>query len=117
MKRWLCCLLTVAAFAVLAQDLPTIRVTTRLVEVTVVALGARGPVPDLRKDDFRVFENGVERPIAFFSVNTVQPPPKRLAPDPPNTFTNRLEQPRRRRHKQWQQPDPTRTAAPTLPAG
>ncbi|MEP6708073.1 MAG: VWA domain-containing protein [Pyrinomonadaceae bacterium] len=44
-----------------------IRVNTALVSVPVSVLDRQGRfVPNLRKEDFSVFENGVEQPIAYF---------------------------------------------------
>ena len=77
--------------AAAAAQTPTVRVTTRLVDVSVIARDANGPVADLAADDFAVFDNGAERKIAFFSVHKVEPPPKRLAPPNPNIFTNRSD--------------------------
>ena len=51
----------------------------------------RGPVADLGKDDFKLLEDGKERKISFFSVNsarTLAKPGKPLARD---VFTNRAE--------------------------
>jgi VWFA-related protein len=77
--------------AAAAAQTPTVRVTTRLVDVSVIARDAKGPVADLAADDFAVFDNGVERKIAFFSIQKVEPPPKRLAPPSPHVFTNRAD--------------------------
>jgi VWFA-related protein len=72
---------------------PVIRVTTRLVDVSVIARDAKGPAAGLTKEDFKVFDNGVERPIAFFSVNSVRPPAEApVKALPPNVFTNRAEE-------------------------
>src|SRR5207253_9577733 len=44
-----------------------IRVNTALVSVPVSVLDRQGRfVPNLRKEDFSVFENGIEQPIAYF---------------------------------------------------
>ena len=67
-------------FVAAAQtDAPVIRVTTRLVDVSVVARSAKGAVADLKADDFMVFDNGVERKIAFFSVQSVTTAPRPAA--------------------------------------
>jgi VWFA-related protein len=52
-------------------EIPSIRVSTHVVEVNVIVRDRSGPVADLVKSDFRVLENGKEKPIAFFSVNSV----------------------------------------------
>lgn len=85
-----------AAVALLAQappanQVPTIRVTTRLVEVNVIARDKNGPVRGLTKDDFIVLENGKQKAIAFFSVNSLDALRKPPAPLPPNVFTNRVD--------------------------
>jgi VWFA-related protein len=49
-------------------QVPLIRTTTRLVQLNVVALDKQNhPVTDLTKEDFRVFDNGVEQQIAHFT--------------------------------------------------
>lgn len=51
---------------------PVIRSTTQLVQVTVVASGPRGATAiDLKREDFRVAEQGVYRPISVFVRNWV----------------------------------------------
>jgi VWFA-related protein len=58
----------------LAQSGVVIRSTTRLVEVHVVAEDDRGnPVADLRKEDFRIFDERKERPLALFTVEGAVP--------------------------------------------
>jgi VWFA-related protein len=84
--RSIACLLLAAA-SVAAQ--PTIRVTTRLVDVNVIATDGKAPVTGLGQSDFTVLDNGVAREIAFFSVQSV-----RAATAPaarPNVFTNRAD--------------------------
>jgi VWFA-related protein len=70
-----------------------IRVTTRLVEVSVVARDKDGPVRDLTKADFSIVEKGKDHPIAFFSMHTagapVAPGATAAAKLPPNVFANR----------------------------
>jgi VWFA-related protein len=49
----------------------TIRATTRLVEITVVAQGKHGvPVRDLLRENFKVFDEGKPQRISFFSLTT-----------------------------------------------
>jgi VWFA-related protein len=84
-------LLCAISLPLLISAQPTIRVTTRLVDVSVIVRDGKGPVSDLRKDDFKVFDNGVERPIAFFVVNSTRAPAKPPIPRAPNVFTNRAE--------------------------
>jgi VWFA-related protein len=70
---------------------PLIRVTTRLVEVNAIVRDRNGPVKDLTKDDFTLFEKGKEQKISFFSVSSVRATQKPAEPLPPNVFTNRPE--------------------------
>jgi VWFA-related protein len=76
----------------MASAQPVIRVTTRLVDVSVIARDGKGPVADLRQADFKVFDNGVARPIAFFAVNSTLPGVSPAPPLPPNVYSNRAEQ-------------------------
>jgi hypothetical protein len=63
-------LLIVSASAVIAQevDVPTVRTTTRLVQLNVVVLDKQGhPVRGLSLDDFQVFDNDARQKIVHFS--------------------------------------------------
>src|SRR5258708_1970127 len=76
----------------LAQDAqsPTIKVTTRLVQVSVVVHDKKGqPVPDLTKGDFALLDRGKEQTISVFKVASTNQVVPRLSL-PPNIFTNRL---------------------------
>ena len=45
-----------------------VRVETTLVGVPVIVLDREGRfVPDLKREDFHVYEDGVEQPIAYFA--------------------------------------------------
>ena len=49
------------------QQPPTFRATTTLVEVSVVALDAKGdPVTDLKKEEIALTDKGREKELAFF---------------------------------------------------
>src|SRR5260370_3517227 len=79
----------------LAQDAqsPTIKVTTRLVQVSVVVHDKKGqPVPDLTKGDFALLDRGKEQTISVFKVESTNQVVPRLSL-PPNIFTNRMASP------------------------
>ncbi len=84
--------LTAQSVAQTHPDQTVIRTTTRLVTVNVVVRDKNGPVPDLGKGDFAVFDRGKRQTISLFTVDTSgttipgQPP---IAE--PNLFTNVLE--------------------------
>src|SRR5579864_1152488 len=87
------CRLLPAAFALLpvfSQNQPTIRVTTRLVQVSVVVHDKKGPVADLKKENFSLFDRGKEQKIAVFAVDSIDAPPKAWPAVPPNLFSNRM---------------------------
>jgi len=94
-----CCLklaacLLLPALTLLAQDQPqpTIRVTTRLVQVNVVVHDKKGePVSDLKKEDFTIFDKGKEQKVAVFTVDSINAPPKTWPALPPNIFSNRVQ--------------------------
>ena len=57
-----------------------IKVDTDLVPLDVVATDAKGRlVRDLKKEDFKLFEDGVERPIASFNVEQIEGSPRPVA--------------------------------------
>jgi VWFA-related protein len=75
------------------QQPPTVRVTTRLVQVSVVAHDKKGnPVADLRREDFTLLDEGHLQTIQLFSIETNDPPFTPPAALAPNTFTNRFGQ-------------------------
>jgi len=70
----------------------TLKVTTRLVDVSLVAEDKKGhPVDGLKADDIEVFDNGRRQEIKFFnSVESVSPDPGNTpAASPEVTFSNR----------------------------
>ena len=78
------------ASLLLAQE-PVIRVNTRLIQVNVVVHDKNGPVANLTKEDFTVFDKGAPQRIAVFNVYktaAANAPGKQL---PPGLFTNRLD--------------------------
>jgi VWFA-related protein len=77
------------------QAPPALRVTTRLVQVNVIAQHGDGkPVTDLTKDDFVLYDKGQPQPISFFSVEMSRTPvtPGSVPTEPKNVYSNRLEQ-------------------------
>lgn len=57
-----------------------IKIDTDLVPVNVTVTDARGRlVRDLKKEDFKLFEDGVERPIASFNVESISGAPRPVA--------------------------------------
>ena len=53
------------------QPATVIRVTTRLVQVSLVAHDKKGqPVADLKKEDFTLYDKGQEQKISMFSMDT-----------------------------------------------
>lgn len=58
-------------FALQAQE--TLRTTTQLVEIDTIATDSHGkPVTDLKVEDFKLLEDGKERPLSHFSFETIQ---------------------------------------------
>jgi len=75
------------------QPPPAIRATTRLVQVSVVVHDKHGnPVSDLTKDDFVLLDEKQLQEIRIFSVETNDLPPHPPAPQPPDTYTNRIQE-------------------------
>ena len=68
---------------------PTFRVSTRLVEVSVVVHDSHGePVSDLKKEDFTITERGKPQPISFFAMASADKAAAPLAKLPPHIFSN-----------------------------
>jgi len=71
---------------------PSVRVSTRLVQISVVVKDKKGnPVTDLTKDDFTLLDENKPQAISVFSEQTTQLAPTAAQPLPVNTFTNRFE--------------------------
>ncbi|HKF52571.1 MAG TPA: VWA domain-containing protein [Candidatus Acidoferrales bacterium] len=68
---------------------PQIRVSTRLVEISVIVRDKNGPVSNLTKDDFTVFDRGKPQQIGIFMADAAaaaqQPPQQSL---PHNEFSD-----------------------------
>src|SRR5437588_166212 len=87
-----CFLLPIIILIAQDQNQPTIRVTTRLVQVNVVVHDKKGePVSDLKKEDFTIFEKGKEQKLAVFAVDSITAPTKAWPALPPNIFSNRVK--------------------------
>ena len=73
-----CLLFCVAAGLLIAQEpAPTIKVSSRLIEVTVVVHDRKGdPVTDLTRDDFTIYDKGQKQQIRYFSKEGDDPPPE-----------------------------------------
>lgn len=70
---------------------PTLTIHARNVVENVVVMDRSGhAVPNLRKQDFQVFENGKQQAITFFESNSAATEPVVSSPAalPPDTFTN-----------------------------
>jgi len=86
-----CLLLPTIGLFAQDQNNPTIRVTTRLVQVNVVVHKKGEPVSDLKKEDFTILEKGKPQKVAVFAVDSIDAPPKAWPALPPNIFSNRLQ--------------------------
>jgi VWFA-related protein len=77
------------------QQAPPLRVTTRLVQVSVLVHDEHGePLTGLTKDDFELLDQGRPQAITQFSVDSIQPAPSAPpTPPSPNVFSNRTDQP------------------------
>lgn len=64
----------------IAQEQPTFRAGTTLVEVSAIVTRDGAPVTDLRRDEVRLLDNGVEQPLVAFEyvdLTKVEGPAKR----------------------------------------
>jgi VWFA-related protein len=81
-------LVAIAASAQNAPQTPPISVSTRLVQVGVIARDKNGAVADLTKDDFVVLDRGNPQKISVFSVESSESAPHPARPLPQNTFSD-----------------------------
>ncbi|HEY3837771.1 MAG TPA: VWA domain-containing protein [Bryobacteraceae bacterium] len=72
-------------------SMPTFRSNTHLVQVNVIVRQHGKPVSDLKKEDFRLYDNGKQQPLSVFSVEAsngaLPASPVKL---PPGVYTNKL---------------------------
>src|SRR5260370_32230838 len=73
------------------QESGTIRVSTRLVQISVTVHDKNGPVSGLKKSDFTILEQGKSRSVSLFSVTAAESQVQKAPPLPPNTFSNYIE--------------------------
>lgn len=106
LAAWLCALLLAApasaqapalapapASAQTKQGPPVLRVTTHLVQVSVIVQDKKGePVAGLTKEDFSILDERQAQTISSFSVESIRPLPGPAQPPLPNLFSNRFEQ-------------------------
>ena len=79
-----------AAQAGAKEPVATVRATTRLIQVSLIAQDKSGqPVTDLTKEDFRLFDKGTEQKIDFFSMESRRLMPRNGEVLEPDTWTNR----------------------------
>jgi len=71
-----------------APQTPTISVSTRLVQVGVIARDRNGPVADLTRDDFVLLDRGKPQKISVFSVESSKSSAQPTQPLPQNTFSD-----------------------------
>lgn len=87
MKFWVVCILVVLLAPVcLAQEDDVVKVKSNLVNIDVLVKDKKGKyVPDLKAEDFAIFENGVQQKIEFFDAplaGTNRPATGAAAPGP-----------------------------------
>jgi VWFA-related protein len=83
--------LTVFLLDAQTSDTPVIKVTTRLMQVSVLVHDKNGdPVSDLTKDDFVLYDKGQEQKILYVSKETNDPLPETPADIPEGAVSNRF---------------------------
>jgi VWFA-related protein len=87
---FLVCVVILALTSITAAQNDVLRINTRLVEVDVVVRAKDGPVTNLAKEDFTVFDNGKPQRVDVFGVSAVErSKPKQEAPPPAGVVSNR----------------------------
>jgi VWFA-related protein len=85
-------LASAAGFAALTQNAPPkdahVRVSTRLVSIGVIVRSKDGPVADLTKDDFAVYDRGQRRDISVFTAEAASAASQPAHSLPSNTFSD-----------------------------
>jgi VWFA-related protein len=76
-----------------SNDAPSLRITTRLVQINVIVNDKHGnPITGLTQEDFSVFDNGKPQEIRAFSAETNWASDSSRTALPPDTYTNRPEE-------------------------
>jgi VWFA-related protein len=78
----------IMALCLAAQEAPPIRISTRMVELSVVVRSKDGPVRDLTARDFTVLDNGKPQEIKLFSIENASQQMESAGTLPPRTFSN-----------------------------
>ena len=90
-------LTAVIAGAQQAPPEPTFHAGTELVQVSVVAQDKQGkPVADLRREEFRIFDNGAPQEVRLFVAETEKASsakPETASRNAPNIFSNQVAGP------------------------
>jgi VWFA-related protein len=82
-------LLPTALAAQNSHQTPPIHVSTHLVQIGVIVRDNSGPISDLTKDDFKVFDRGKPRTINVFTAESAAAIPQPTISQPaPNTFSD-----------------------------
>ena len=83
--------LAIVSVNIAAAQNDTIRINTRLVEVDVVVRAKDGPVTNLAKDDFTIFDGGKLQQVDVFSVSTAERAKSKenMPPLPAGVISNR----------------------------
>jgi len=89
MRRFLLTALLLASSSAAPQE-PTFSAGTRLVQVDTVVRNSKGPVANLRKEDFSLLDNGKPQKIAVFSVRSARSSVASAVPLPAGAASNRL---------------------------
>lgn len=69
-------------------QLPSMRVSTRLVQIGVTVRDKNGTIPDLTKGDFTILDRGKHREISVFTRESLAVPQQPMQVLPPDTFSD-----------------------------
>lgn len=62
-----------------SQNQDALRIETELVQIDAVVTDKQGkPIPDLKREDFELYEDGKKQPLTHFAVGTAKQPPQWL---------------------------------------
>ncbi len=90
-KRTFVFLLALPLIVISQQESATIRISSRLVPISVTVHDKNGPVSNLKKSDFTILDQGKPRTVSLFSITSAESQIQKAPPLPPNTFSNYIE--------------------------